>query len=647
MLQDPKTLAEALEAAAETSAGITFIDNDDAETFVSYADLRQRARMVLNHLRSHGVNPGAELLICTSSNQQLLDAFWACQLGGMTAVPIAVAHNQQGMAKLYNVFETLHDGFILSNHKAMEGYGSFTEKVGGPYPQRHSEMEKRYVSADEVDASSPPAERHAAHASDIALIQFSSGTTGAPKGVRLSHQNLLANMAGIIQASSLSNQDRFLSWMPLSHDMGLIGFHLVPLLLGGEQYLMPTNVFARRPLLWLNKATEHKISLLSSPNFGYQHYLKAFASKPHQALDLSHVRLIFNGAEPISVEVCDRFCEAMAPFGLNPRTMFTVYGLAEASLAVTFPEVGVGTKTLHVDRAALNPGDSIAVVGDQHAGGRVLVSVGKPVPGCDLRIALDNAGVADGMVGHIQIRGANVTSGYYGDAQVRSEDAWLDTGDLGFIQGDLYIVGRSKDAIMVNGACLHAADLEELLCLADITEAGRVACASAVDQLGEQLIVFVQHRGDVEAFVPMAAQVRQALNERVGLNPHRVVPVSNLPKTTSGKIQRQRLGSDYESGRYDDVLAELDAIEPELADTAEAGEYSEIERLLLDICQEKITGDVVGIDDDLFELGASSLALAEICEEINSSFPGELELSDFLEYTSVAALATHLQESNN
>ena len=193
---------------------------------------------------------------------------------------------------------------------------------------------------------------------DISFIQFSSGSTGSPKGVVLKHRNLLANIDGIQQAAQFTTHDTSLSWMPLTHDMGLIGFHLNPIVCNYNHYIMRTDLFVRRPLYWMIAASDKKTNVLCSPNFGYKHFLNAYHRKARsnqaiENIDLSHMRLIFNGAEPISVNLCEQFMEALAQYGLPKNSMFPVYGLAEASLAVSFPPVGSELEVINVKRESI------------------------------------------------------------------------------------------------------------------------------------------------------------------------------------------------------------------------------------------------------------------------------------------------------
>ena len=198
---------------------------------------------------------------------------------------------------------------------------------------------------------------HTPNPEDTAFIQFSSGSTSEPKGVVLTHHNIMSNINAINIGTNYTKADISLSWMPLTHDMGLLGFHLNMLSLGISQCLMPTDLFSRRPLLWLDMVSELKATVTCSPNFGYKHYLKALRNKAPEGIDLSHVRVIYNGAEPISIELCDQFLDTLAGVGLAKGTMFTVYGLAEATLAVAFPKPGEPYRAVYLDRHAMLMGD--------------------------------------------------------------------------------------------------------------------------------------------------------------------------------------------------------------------------------------------------------------------------------------------------
>ena len=463
---DFQTLTEALQARSTGDGSVTLLDAHGGEHSLSYASLCARALRVLHYFQSEGIRQGDELVICVASNLALIDGLWACLLGGIVPVPLATGNSKEHRRKVLSVLTMLRQPCLLTEKRQLERLVESAKELD----MALSLASTRTLLIENIAIDQESGVVHHARPDDVAFIQFSSGSTGSPKGAVLTHRNVLSNICGIRDAAKISGRDSVLSWLPLTHDMGMVGFHLLPLVLGIRQIILPTELFARRPRVWLEKASEKRATILGSPNFGYQHYLRALKKSVNpatRALDLSCVRLIFNGAEPISARLCADFVTALAPHGLNAQAVFPVYGLAEATLAVAFPQPGAELAVVHVSRDTLRVGEVAKLTPASSDRTLPLVCVGDPVNGCTLRITdHDGAPLPSGQIGHIQIRGDNVMQGYYGrSALLRdafSADGWFDTGDLGVYVGGLYIVGRSKDTIIMNGQNIHPHDLEQL-----------------------------------------------------------------------------------------------------------------------------------------------------------------------------------------
>jgi acyl-CoA synthetase (AMP-forming)/AMP-acid ligase II/aryl carrier-like protein len=485
---------------------------------------------------------------------------------------------------------------------------------------------------------------------DLAFIQFSSGSTSEPKGVMLTHANLLSNITGATAMGKYEERDVSLSWMPLTHDMGLIGFYLIQFVNRAHINLMPTDLFVRRPVLWLQLASRKRVTLTCSPNFGYRHVLKVLDGRKLEDVDLSCVRSIYNGAEPISVDLCNEFMRAMAPLGLKHTAMFPVYGLAEACLAVAFPPLETDYRWIRVNRHRLKVGEPIELNPAENRDVLELMCVGQVVPNTTLRIADDSrAPLAEGRVGHILIGGPAVTRGYFGDpaetARVIDAEGWVDTGDLGVLhEGSLYITGRAKEIIFVNGMNYFPHDLENIAMRAPGLDLNKVAAAGVTrpGAQGEDLVVFVQHRGELAAFLPIAAAVGRLINEHTGLEVAQVIPVKRIPKTTSGKVQRHLLEQALIEGEFDAELAGLQALRDSRgADARVSG--TDLENRLQSICEAALPGKRIDVHDNLFEIGASSLKLIEIHENIDREYPGLIDLTELFDHPTIAELARHLE----
>jgi acyl-CoA synthetase (AMP-forming)/AMP-acid ligase II/aryl carrier-like protein len=334
-----------------------------------------------------------------------------------------------------------------------------------------------------------------------------------------------------------------------------------------------------------------------------------------------------------------------------------VYGLAEATLVVSFPQPpGQMYEFLSVDRHRLSVGQPPAPLPKEHADALLLMAVGQPIPYSKTRIADDeDRGLPEGTVGNILIAGDNVTKGYFENPEANAQgftapdsngERWLKTGDLGMLQaGKLYITGRAKEIIFVNGQNYYPHDIESIAIRADDLELGKVVAAGVRARHGstDDLIIFVLHRMDMKEFMPIVAQVTRLVNEHTGLEVAHVVPVKRIPKTTSGKIQRHLLEEDYVNGVYDAELQELAALRAQLEAAGGAkATSSEIERKLKDICDAALEKNI-DVQDNLFEIGASSLKLIEIHEQIDRIYPGLVDLTELFDFPTIAELSKHVE----
>jgi acyl-CoA synthetase (AMP-forming)/AMP-acid ligase II/acyl carrier protein len=641
------TLIEILEANRTAPRAIHYLEGEHEERVVPFGELYERALGILWHLQKLGAERGDKLIVFLNRNEQFIDGFWAALSGGIIPVPLAVGISDEHRHKLLRVARLLGDPFLYTDRKNLERIGAFAASVGET--ATFERLKRRAFLADSLDNVSRAGRPTRVAPDDVAFIQFSSGSTSAPKGIVLTHRNLIANCRSCTAAAGFTENDVSLSWMPLTHDMGLIGKHIFMFANRIENHLMPTELFIRRPLLWPKFASERRATILSSPNFGYRHFLKVLGDRNLEGVDLSAARLIFNGAEPISVELCDEFMGRMAPYGLRRSAMFPVYGLAEATLAVTFPTPGSVYTAMRFDRHRLAVGAPAGRAGEDARDALALMDVGRPIPGSEVRIADEQrAALPDGSVGHVLIRGENVTKGYYEAPEINARtitaDGWLDTGDLGVVvDGDLYITGRAKEIIFVNGQNYYPHDLEEIAQRAGALELGKVVAAGCRPAGAEtdELTFFILHRGSLEEFLPLAAEVTRLVNEHAGLEVAHVVPVKRIPKTTSGKIQRVQLEDAFVAGEFADELVSLARLREAHHGHRDAG--AGVESKIKAICDAALPDKRVEVDDNLFEIGASSLTLIQIHEELDKEYPGIVDLTELFDYPTVASLAKHVE----
>ncbi len=640
-------MTQLLADARSRDREIRFIDGEHDESVLSFAELWERASVLLGSLQAKGMQAGDELIIFSKSNEHFVVAFWAAILGGIVPVPVAVGISDEHRFKLFRILTQLHRATLFTEEDLLQRLQDFAAKK--ELAEVSELLATRSALISEATGSSP-GKIHESSPDDVAFIQYSSGSTSDPKGVCLTHRNLCTNVRAIVERCGWMEDDISLSWMPLTHDMGLIGYHLSVMAAGMNHAVMDTGVFVRRPLLWMSKANELRATQLCSPNFGYKHFLKLFERKGLPDLDLSCVKLILNGAEPISWDLCEEFLAALAPHGLQRNAMFPVYGLAEATVGVSLPDPGHEYQRIIVHRHSLRIGApyELAEVGDADAVS--FLKVGYAIRDVEIRIAADDDSVLpDGSVGHIQLQGGSVTERIYADeaatAALFSGDGWLRTGDVGVVvDGQLVITGRQKDIIIVNGQNYYPHDIEEIVATLDGLDLNKVVVAGATPsgKQTEELLAFILYRQDLDAFADLADQVRNIIGEHTGLEVDHVIPVAKIPKTTSGKVQRIALLNAYLDGEYNDLLGKLVPAEQQQLDTDADPLVAEFERIAHEFSKERR----VGPDENLFEVGLSSLTLTEIVLAIDERYPGKVDISDLFDYPTLRELAAFLRSKD-
>ncbi|NTU60694.1 MAG: fatty acyl-AMP ligase, partial [Deltaproteobacteria bacterium] len=390
----------------------------------------------------------------------------------------------------------------------------------------------------------------------LALLQYTSGSTGNQKGVMLSHGNLLANLRAIGGGIDMREDDVAVSWLPLYHDMGLIGLMLGSFYWGIPLVAMSPVDFLRKPVRWLRALSEHRATLTAGPNFAYSLTARKVRDADLAGIDLSSVRVALCGAEPIYPSTIEGFSSRYAAYGLRPDAFFPAYGLAENSLAVSFSDLGAPPHVEYVDARALEEqGQAKRVApGD---GARAVVSCGKPIPTVEVAIEGDDGKpLGEGLRGEVLVRGPSVMAGYFENAEASARTlrgGWLHTGDLGFLlEGRLYISGRSKDLVIKAGRNYFAEDLEAAASRVPGVRPGGL-CVFAADDRGkgvEEVVLVAEAAEGAAQPEGLADDLRKAVSESTGCRPDRVilVPHHTLPKTSSGKIQRFKARQWYLEG---------------------------------------------------------------------------------------------------
>lgn len=565
------TLDVALKENAKVGNGLRILNGSKEERYISYADLLKEASRCLSSYQVFGVKKGDELILQFKNLHSFVVGYWACLLGGIVPVTLPYADNQANMTKLFNVWDILKHPWVATDCDELLNKLELFSTSQKHETLFHS-LSSRIFNPEQINITSVEPKFEEANPEDIALIQFSSGTTDLPKGVILTHQNLLANIYDFVQYLEVEDTDSFLSWLPLTHDMGMICFHLAPIVLGVNQNIIPTNIFIWNPTYWFSSVNKYQANILGSPNFGYRHFLKRFKRKiaQREKWDINCVKVMLNGAEPISRHVCEDFKQELKEWGLADTAMLPGYGLAEATLVVSITAIGRGVFPYTVDRKQLSIEQEVKFLESDHPDAIEVIDCGNMMKQTELRITdRHRKPLGEGFVGNIEVRGPSITSGYYQNSEatdkVLSLDGWLNTQDLGFIhQGRLVFVGREKEMIIIGGVNYFPYDIENVI----LQNLGMenlnkyVASGNPNPDTGtEDLIIFVYYKKKkMDDFIHIAETIRQVVLTQIGLRVTHVLPVKHIPKTSSGKIQRYKLIQAYRDGKFEEVIEQLEYV---------------------------------------------------------------------------------------
>lgn len=635
---------------ANKDTGITFIKDSMDETYLSYHDLYEKALDMLYFLQLHKLHLKSKLIIYIEDNEVFLTVFWACILGNIIPIPISTGNFSEYRNKLIKVWIATEQTKIICIRKNFlqltDFIGEVTEDILNQ--SQKEELGQSFIVVDEYDFSEHKGNMNQPTPQDTALIQFSSGSTGEPKGILLSHRNIIANISSMGDMWKFTPQDITLNWMPLTHDMGLIGVHLLSSYVKLQQYIMPSDLFIKKPLLWLEKVNQHRITGLYSPNFGYKYFLSFYSYEKDYKWDLTCVRYITNGAEPISVDLCKEFMLALNKYQLAPSAMKAIYGLGEASAAVTLTPIEEGYRTVIADRLNLNFGNRVIFKKSKTEQDILLADVGEIVDNCEVRICdMEQNEVAEYVIGNILIRGLNVTKGYLNGKQ-RDEEEWLETGDMGFIYNKrLVITGRRKEMLCVNGQNYYPYDIERITESYDKIKIWRSAACSYYDRKKqiEKTILFIVYKRNIASLQPILPELQYYIYQKTGLLIDTILPVRELPMTTSGKIKRYQLTDRYLLGEYDKTLDILNQNSNTIIDFARQS-INSYEDILSKVIMQIMQINHLDKEQNIFSLGVSSMHILTITHEINRYFRNQITVPDLFTYKSVKQIAQYIFNKN-
>lgn len=545
----PPTLTERIDTAPHGGHKIVFLMRHDfvevpMEAFVD------GARKAAARMQAAGVGPADKVVFLGTTSPRLVQAIVGAWLAGATVIVLPLPMRLGSL-----------DAFVQATRRRVEVAKpklaivaeEFLDVVGNDASIAPTPLKEI------VEGPAPHYEPPQVSPEMMAVLQFTSGSTGDPKGVMVTHSMICANLDGAAQVAQLREDDRLMSWLPLYHDMGLIGLLSSSMMYAIDIVLGAPQDFLTRPRDWLEAMSRFKATISAAPNSAYALAAKIL-ERSGSDFDLSRWRIALNGAEPVDPDVVDRFVAAGRSAGLDPGAPFCAYGLAEATIAATFPQPGTGMATDTVDAETLEA-KGVAVAPKEATRGRRLAKLGRPIPSIELRIVDDRGRqLPERVVGEIELRGPAVTKGYFNDPEGTSaafRDGWFRTGDLGYLaDGELVVCGRKKDVIIVAGRNLYPQDIERVVEAIPGVRPGNSVAFPVKATGGREGFAVVAETKEPERAATIAKEAARAVRDFFGMAPTTVamVPPGTIPKTSSGKLQRSLAKEMLHQGRLD-VLA--------------------------------------------------------------------------------------------
>ncbi|HKK32939.1 MAG TPA: AMP-binding protein [Desulfomicrobiaceae bacterium] len=533
---------------------IRFYNDTGTGETLTYARLRSEAEKTACGLRSFGVQPEEPVPLMLGSEPDYFFTFFGILMAGGIPVPLyppfKPSRIRDHLLRQKSILNNCGPTLLVAMDEAVGAARLLKAQVNSL---------KRIVTPAELRRESGSAPAPSLSGRETALLQYTSGSTGIPKGVILTHANLLANIRAMGSRIRATDRDVFVSWLPLYHDMGLIGAWLGSLYYGARLVLMSPLAFITRPVRWLRAIHEHGGTLSAAPNFAYSLCVHKIQDRDLAGLDLHSWRGAFNGAEPVSPDTAERFCARFEKNGFRPTAMMPVYGLAECSVGLTFPPPGRTMLTDRISRIRLQRDNLARPAGPDESAPLVFVSSGRPLDGHEIRIADDSGReLPDRRQGRLQFRGPSATSGYYRNPDRTAElfrDGWLDSGDLGYMaEGELFITGRSKDIIIRAGRNMYPEELEEAVGDLPGIRKGSVAVFSScrTDRETEQIVVLAETAETSPRLLEkLRGSISRLASELLEIPPDVVILArpGTVPKTSSGKIRRSSCRELYRQGR--------------------------------------------------------------------------------------------------
>jgi microcystin synthetase protein McyG len=639
-----RTLPEVLANAAKyENQGITYIENDATEYYQNYRSLSDDALTILDGFAQRGVKLGDKVILQIAKSQNFIPALWACFLGGIIPVPLTVAPHydpeNSAVKKLENVWKVLEKPLIICDNELINNL----QKLATQSPLEGAQVvsienirnRKSQLNSDKIIEPSYLLPKLTPESP--ALLLFTSGSTGMPKGVPLTHHNLLSMTAGSVAMNHFTQQEVTLNWMPLDHVGAIVFLGIMAVDLACHQIHVPMELILSQPLKWLELIQKHQATISWAPNFAFSLINQQLEEINQSSYNLSSMKFLVNAGEQVSVKTIHLFLSNLKKYQLPDRAIKPAFGMTETCSGITW-SAGISLDELTEDN--------------------IIISLGKPILGATIRVVdPENNVLPEKEIGRLQIKGNSVTKGYYNNPELNQEifpeEGWFTTGDLAYLlNGELYITGREKQEVIINGINYFAHEIETAIEELEGVNVSYTAAFSVFEQTQQTdllVITFSPESKDFEQGVKLARKIRGHLTQTIGIAPAYIIPLDAelVPKTSIGKVQKSKLKKDFQQGLFAERIQEINQYLERDRQKNQTLPQSENERRIAAIWCEILQLTSVGLNDNFFELGGHSIHLIRVHNLLEKLFNRQLPIAEMFKNSTVAALARFLSEESN
>jgi len=612
--------------------GIYFAQDEGEDKFVSFKELYETALKVGYWFYSNEILSGEELVISISEPEPFFYAFWGSILYGIIPVPISI--NPSNKSHLNSIFSILNKQNIIVDKKE-----TFESLKANKLLFSKSAFENLVPNENIVlQIARKPA--------DIAFVLFSSGSTSAPKGVGTNNRAVITSMYHIANRLQLKESSMIVSWLSINHSYAIAGAHLLAMYVGANQCYIPTRRFTKDPIVWLEYISKYQCDLTYASNFSLDYTIKFCHKNSYRLrnLDFSATKMMVS-AEPTSLTVANAFLELLSPLGLKPNALMPIFGMTEATACITVPAISEIIHAIPIDKTNLQLYAHVPIISKEDSRAILAVSNAKPIECLEIRIT-DEFGkeLPEGFLGHFCARGPTIIEEYYNTGVSVLRDGWFDTGDIGFLlDGELYVTSRYKYMFIINSKNFYSGDLEYHLI-------GENSCTSNAvwivgyrknnNDTNDSVICFLSDMHDTKALIKKANTITKSIAKGFSIILEQVIPISEIPKTESGKVQRYKMLENYRNGMYGEAIERIRDTREIIATDYELSEENVCHNVLV-IIQEVVEVELEG-DDYFSDAGLTSLQFAQIYFQLERTYNGLLSVAELYEFPTARLLSLHI-----